>query len=142
MFSSCFAGARFTRLLRAAPERASPQAVTAELAAITARFRAAFTSRSTSKPQSAQRNVLSAKASVSLMTPQQEQVLLEGNQRLATTNREPYSRVLYSSWRRNLKETAVHDAASEMAIACHAAYVEILDADRLPGGGQPGGQLV
>src|SRR5215470_789184 len=32
-FGSCFFEARFTRLLRAAPERSSPQADTAELAA-------------------------------------------------------------------------------------------------------------
>ena len=42
VFSSCFLEARFTRPLRTTPERASPQADTAELAAIAARFRAAF----------------------------------------------------------------------------------------------------
>src|SRR5580704_11748033 len=89
VFSSCFTEARFTRTLRTTPERASPQADIAELAAIAARFRAAFTSRPASKQQSVQRNVLSAKASVSLMTPQQEQVLLEGYQRSATTTRAP-----------------------------------------------------
>src|SRR5215472_18244325 len=83
-FPSCFAGDRFTRLLRAGPERSPPQAVTAELAAIPARFRAALTSRPASKPQSSQRNILSARSSVGLMTPQQEQVLLEGYQRPAS----------------------------------------------------------
>lgn len=87
--SSCFTEARFTRDRCLAPERASPQAVTAELAAKPARFRAALTSRPAAKPQSSQRNVLSAKASVCLMTPQQEQVLLEGYQRSATTTRAP-----------------------------------------------------
>jgi hypothetical protein len=88
-FLPCFAEARFTRLLRAAPERASPQAVTAELAASPARFSAALPSRAPSKPQASQANILCDKASVCLMTPQQEQVLLEGYQRLATTTREP-----------------------------------------------------
>src|SRR5215831_13618612 len=89
VFSSCFVEARFTRLLRATPERASPQAVTAELAASRTRFRAALTSRPASKPQASQLNVLCDKASVPLTTPQQEQVLLEGYQRSATTIREP-----------------------------------------------------
>src|SRR5215831_16320340 len=100
-FPSCFAGDRFTRLLRAGPERSPPQAVTAELAAIPARFRAALTSRPASKPQSSQRNILSARSSVGLMTPQQEQVLLEGYQRPASTIRAPYSPALYVICRRN-----------------------------------------
>ena len=42
VFSSCFTEARFTRLLRTGPARASPQADTAKLAAIPARLRAAL----------------------------------------------------------------------------------------------------
>jgi hypothetical protein len=41
-FSSCFVEDRFTRLLRTAPARSSPQAVTAELAARRARLTAAL----------------------------------------------------------------------------------------------------
>jgi hypothetical protein len=46
VFGSCFTEVRFTRLLVRAPERSSPQAVTAELAAKFFRFIAALTSRS------------------------------------------------------------------------------------------------
>src|SRR5215470_6147717 len=80
---------RFTRFLRIGPARSTPQADTAELAAKRARLRAAFMSRAISKLQSSQRNLLSAKASVSLMTPQQE-VLLDAYQRSVTMTRAPY----------------------------------------------------
>jgi hypothetical protein len=56
---------------RLTSERASPQAATAELAAKAASSRAALRSRPALKPQSSQRNILSAKASISSMTPQQ-----------------------------------------------------------------------
>src|ERR1700693_6358986 len=55
-FGSCFTEDRFTRLLRTAPERSSPQADTAELAARLSRFFAAFQSRSASNPHGEQRN--------------------------------------------------------------------------------------
>src|SRR5215469_12237746 len=51
-------------------ERSSPQTVTAELAATLSTLRAAFTSRSTSNPQSWQLNVLCDKASVCLLAHQ------------------------------------------------------------------------
>jgi len=76
-FGSCFFEARFTRLLRAAPERSSPQADTAELAAGRSRFFAAFQSRSATKPQCSQRNTRCDKSSAAFTEPQQEQVLLE-----------------------------------------------------------------
>ncbi len=97
--SGCYvAEGSFTRGLRREPALAFPQPTAAvaafnaaKLSAYFSRLRAAFRSRSHSKPQSSNLKVRSFKSSVSLTTPQQEQVLLEGNQRSAITIVEPYS---------------------------------------------------
>ena len=100
-FGSCFTKDRFTRGLCSAPERFSPQADTAELAAKFSRFRAAFTSRPIRKLHASHSNSLCDRASVVFTAPQQEHVLLEGNHRSATTTTEPRHLALYSSRRRN-----------------------------------------
>ena len=74
---------RFTRGLRPTPERSSPQAVTAELAARCSRLQAALRSRSISCPQVPHVKIRSDSASSALTEPQQEQVLLDGNHRSA-----------------------------------------------------------
>ena len=53
---SCFFKARFTGLLRAAPQRSSPQVAAVELAAKRSRFFAALQSRSATKRHCSQRN--------------------------------------------------------------------------------------
>src|ERR1035437_2376766 len=69
-------------------------------AAYAARFRAAFTSRSKTRPHFVQSYVRSDRASLAFTAPQPEHILLDGNHRLARTTRPPFHVVLYSSCRR------------------------------------------
>ena len=108
---SCFFKDRFTRDLCRVPERSFPQAETAELAAkisgYCSRFIEAFLTRLALKPHSSQRKILCDRArSVLTEEPQQEERLLEGNQRSASTSRAPYIAVLYVSCLRNSKNPA------------------------------------
>src|SRR5664280_418353 len=66
----------------------------------TARFFAAFRSRSRTFPHAMQTYERSDRASLAFTPPHPEQVLLEQNHRSTTTTRPPFQAVLYSNWRR------------------------------------------
>src|ERR1035437_7030016 len=63
----------------------------------TARFLAAFKSRSRTSPHSAQTYVRTDRSSLVFTAPHPEQVLLDGNHRSTTTVRPPLQTVLYST---------------------------------------------
>src|SRR5262245_44039072 len=89
---SCFNGESFTSALRRWSALSSPQAfcLSEELPASLAKLIAAFRSRSSTWPQSSQRNVRSASVRSSSTEPLHEQVFDGGSHRLAISTRQPY----------------------------------------------------
>src|ERR1700722_14386533 len=97
MLTSYFTGVVSPHEIFGWPELLPPQAFTVELTASTARFFAAFTSRSWNIPQTLHSHCLVEKG-ISIKTyPHLEPALLLGKKRSAITSRVLFLAVLYSN---------------------------------------------
>ncbi len=111
------------------PEPSAGQAfgVSGELPATSeVRFRAAFGSRSLSSPQAPNWKKRSESDISSWAAPQPEHVFVDGKNRGATTNRDPYRPALCSSMRRN----SAHPESAMDRDRCRFTYCDPKHAER------------
>jgi len=90
-------------------------------------FLAPFTSRSWMLPHSGHTHWRMVSGSVSWTLPHAEQLLLDGNQRPATSTKPPPLSALYSSCRRNSKKPMSDRKQARLPVLLHAAHFQLFD---------------